>query len=419
MFLFLCGGAQAQQDDYTVERIPVDVTAGSAAAARDQALLKAQREGLDRLAERFGATAPRIPEARAPDYVLSLEIDNEKSSAVRYIAEVTVHYNPSAVNRLFGRTAAVAGGAAGPGSGGMGGDVGGDMGSLSPPAGASGAAVISPGGAPANAILVIPVYEWAGARSLWDRNNPWFLAWARRAPAIMGRPIVLPEGGAADAAALTPQQAVDGDRAAIAALAGRYGTSDAVVAHATYEIDHSTGRPAFRIALNGFGDRLGGAAAREQVIGAPTEFVDELAGRAAVQAAQAMDAARTAPAAASAGAPLSLGQPPASDGGSPFAPDRIERSILLTVPLRGPADLPAVRQQLSRLPMAARDELVALSREHAVLRLHYRGGAERLRVALADGGLLAEDDGAGWTLRRSGPGGAGASPSPATQPTLR
>ena len=45
--------------------------------------------------------------------------------------------------------------------------------------------------------------------------------------------------------------------------------------------------------------------------------------------------------------------------------------------------------------------------------------AERLRVALADGGLLAEDDGAGWTLRRSGPGGAGASPSPATQPTLR
>lgn len=407
--MFLCGGAQAQQDDYTVERIPVDVTAGSAAAARDQALLKAQREGLDRLAERFGATAPRIPEARAPDYVLSLEIDNEKSSAVRYIAEVTVHYNPSAVNRLLSRSVARPGGAAGPGD---------DAGGL-PPAGAPGAAVASPGTAPANAVLVIPVYEWAGARSLWDRNNPWFLAWARRAPAIMGRPVVLPEGGAADAAALTPEQAVDGDRAAIAALAGRYGTSDAVVAYATYEIDHSTGRPAFRIALNGFGDRLGGAAAREQVIGAPTEFVDELAGRAAVQAAQAMDAARTAPAAASAGAPLSLGQPPASDGGSPFAPDRIERSILLTVPLRGPADLPAVRQQLSRLPMAARDELVALSREHAVLRLHYRGGAERLRVALADGGLLAEDDGAGWTLRRSGPGGAGASPSPATQPTLR
>ena len=416
MFLFLCGGAQAQQDDYTVERIPVDVTAGSAAAARDQALLKAQREGLDRLAERFGAKPPRIAEARAPDYVMSFEIDSEKSSAVRYIAEVTVHYNPSAVNRLFGRTAAVAGGAAGPGSGGMGGDVGGDMGSLSPPAGASGAAVISPGGAPANAILVIPVYEWAGARSLWDRNNPWFLAWARRAPAIMGRPIVLPEGGAADAAALTPQQAVDGDRAAIAALAGRYGTSDAVVAHATYEIDHSTGRPAFRIALNGFGERLGGVAAREQVTGAPTEFVDELAGRAAVQAAHAVDAARTAPASA-------VAAPPASDGGSPFAPDRIERSILVTVPLRGPADLPAVRQQLSRLPMVARDELVALSREQAVLRLHYRGGAERLRVALADGGLVAEDDGAGWTLRRSGAaprgGAAGAFPSPAAQPTLR
>ena len=387
--LLPAGPAAAQESEYTVAKIPVDVTAENAAAARDRALLRAQREGLNRLAEKFSVKPPQISEVRATDYVISIEIENEKSSAVRYIANVTVHYNPIAVNRLLNRSETAAAQPVGPPATGA---------SASPEAPPSaGAAPPVKEAVATNGILVIPVYEWSGARSLWDVSNPWYLAWKNAAPTIAGRPTVLPKGEPADLEALTAEQAVARDRAAITALARQYKLVDILVAHATYEVDYRSARPIFRVAVNGFGDRLGGLTLVERVAGEPTEFVDELAKRAVanVAAETERNLGRAGPTAVSAPGPSDRPAP-----ASPALSDGPERSIVANVPLRGPADLGRVRQQIGRLPMMVRDELVSLSRDSATLRLHYRGETEKLRTALADDGLVPEDDGSGWSLRR-------------------
>lgn len=394
--------------DYTVERIPVDVTAETAALARDKALLDAEREGLNRLAERFGADPPDLGGAQVADFVESIEILNEKSSAVRYIAEITVHYRPPAIDRLFNRGGAVA---------------------ALPSDGATAGFDVGPAARPGDAVLVLPVYEWSGARSIWDRSNPWFAAWMMANPDIAGRPVLLPEGGLDDRAALSADQAVAGDRAAIAALGHRYGAADILVAHAIYEIDHRTGRPQFRISLTGFGNRLGGAALVERIDGEPTEFVDELALRAVREVAAATDRGWGTPprpaeptVALIPPGPQSLAPPPAEavpDDGSPLAPDRLEHSLLITVELRGPADLAALRSQMDRLPMVARDDLVSLSRDRATLRVHYRGGADRLRLALTESGFRVDQAGAGWSLRRADAAGRGSAASPVAQPAVR
>ena len=397
---FPAADGAAQESEYSVPKIPVDVTAENAAAARDRALLRAQREGLNRLAEKFSAKPPQISEVRATDYVISMEIENEKSSAVRYIANVTVHYNPIAVNRLLNRTetatappsptAPVTAGATP---------------APDPAASTSSAAAQQKAALPANGILVIPVYEWSGARSLWDVSNPWYLAWKNAAPTIAGRPAVLPKGEPPDLEALSAEQAVARDRTALAAIARQYKLVDILVAHATYEVDQRSARPVFRVAVNGFGDRLGGLTLVERIAGEPTEFVDELAKRAVVNVVAETERNLNRAGPATASAPLDRPAP-----SSPTVAEGPERSIVASVPLRGPADLGRVRQQIGRLPMMVRDELVSLSRDSATIRLHYRGEAERLRTALADDGIVAEDDGSGWTLRRAGSAGTGLNP---------
>ena len=398
-------GVAAQEDEYTVSRIPMDVTADNAVQARDRALLRAQREGLNRLAERFGVKPPQVSDARATDYVISIEIASEKSSAVRYVADVTVHYNPIAVNRLLNRSASataeappastspapespiadappVAEAAATPG---------GDPAARPPP-------TPPPAPVPANAILVVPVYEWSGARSLWDASNPWYLAWKSAQTRIGGQPTVVPRGEAADLEALTAEQAVARDRSAIAALARTYKLADTLVAHAVYEIDYKTGRPIFRVAVTGYGDHLGGLAFVARVSGEPTEFVDELAKRAVAEVAAEAERNRNRGGSSHlAAAP----ERPAPQTAS--LPDGPQRDVLASVALRGPADLGRVRQQIARTQFVVRDELVSLSRDSATLRLFYRGSAEQLRTALAAGGIVvAEEAGQGWNLRPSG-----------------
>ena len=194
--------AQSGADLFQVSGIKVDATAADAVAAREQALLQGQTEGLRRLmrrlvpAEQHGRL-PSVGPAEIERYVQNFEIADEQVGTNRYLARLTVRYEPDAVRELL---------------------QGAELGYAE--------TVSQP-------IVVLPVYRIAGGAQLWPENNPWWQAWADHMDLERLLRLVLPLGDLQDMAAVTADQALAGDPAALAALGRRYGSDDVLVAIAT------------------------------------------------------------------------------------------------------------------------------------------------------------------------------------------
>ena len=189
---------------FTVSDIPVDATASDAVSARAQAVREGQQAGLDRLlrrlvpAEDYGRL-PRASSLPIDDYVLSFEIADEELSSTRYIADLTVAYDPDAVRGL-----------------------------------------LSNGGfafaqVPSVPVVVLPLYETGVDARLWPDENPWWQAWAEHMDSEQLLRLVLPLGDLEDMAAVSTAQAQAGDAAALGRLAARYGAEDALVVRARTE----------------------------------------------------------------------------------------------------------------------------------------------------------------------------------------
>ena len=101
--------AQSAARLYTVEGVPVDVTAGSAVAAREQAYAEGQRAAFRMLMEKLTPESvhgrlPAAPSGAALDaLVQGFEVRDERASGVRYIARMVVRFNPAEVQALLDR----------------------------------------------------------------------------------------------------------------------------------------------------------------------------------------------------------------------------------------------------------------------------------------------------------------------------
>jgi hypothetical protein len=194
--------AQGGADLFQVSGIEVDATAGDAVAAREQALLQGQVEGLRRLMRRLvpagdHARLPSVGPAGIERYVQNFEIADEQVASNRYLAQLTVRYEPDAVRELLQRQAL------------------GYAETVSEP------------------IVVLPVYRPAGGAQLWPDGNPWWQAWVDDLDPERLLRLVLPLGDLQDMATVTVDQALAGDAAALAALGQRYGSDDVLVVIAT------------------------------------------------------------------------------------------------------------------------------------------------------------------------------------------
>lgn len=106
---FAPGAASAQGRDsvYVVSGVRVDETAANSAAAQQAGMAAAQRIGLQRLIYRLVPTgdlaARTMPAAEAFDPMLverlvqSVDVEEERRSATRYIGRLTVRFNPAGV----------------------------------------------------------------------------------------------------------------------------------------------------------------------------------------------------------------------------------------------------------------------------------------------------------------------------------
>ncbi|OJX75208.1 DUF2066 domain-containing protein [Magnetospirillum sp. 64-120] len=328
------GRAQTLFDPYTVQGVEVDVTAGSAQAAKDQAITEAQRQAFAALLERLAGDArSKLPAADGVEYVRDFTVEQERSVGNRYIASYAVRFNPAHVKRLLQSAGVqVAEGRTRP-------------------------------------VVVAPVFVAEDGRAtLWDDPNPWRAAWgALRGGGLV--PMILPLGDLADMQTITATQALAGDSLAMQSLGARWRTPDVLVAAATLR-----GR-VLDVALKA-GPTTPKPFDELSYKQAEGESVDALLSRAAKDVSRALDA---------------LQRQMSHQGGE-------AGTVSALVPLSGFNQWMAVRERLGRVPMVKRWELVSLSRAEAAVILHVNGTSEQVAQGLEQGGLHLEWRDSFWTI---------------------
>ena len=187
---------------YTVEGVKVDVTAKSAAAAREEAFAKAEQQAFMAIAQRMLSeteAASFTPPAAdvISDMVQDFEITEERLSHVRYMGVYTFRFRDAAVQNFFASR------------------------------GTAYTAVKS------RPVLVLPFYQWGSRMVLWEGENPWLDAWGRARMAKGLVPTTVPIGDAQDVIDIADNQALTYDPESLRAMLARYDAGGALIAVAT------------------------------------------------------------------------------------------------------------------------------------------------------------------------------------------
>jgi hypothetical protein len=333
------------QDVFTVGPVAVDATGKSAAEAREQARLEGQRQAFRILIERLTmasdrARVPRVDDAALNNLVQDFAVGNERSSAVRYLADLTFRFRAEPVRRLL-----------------RGADV---------PFAET----------PSKPVVVLPVLVGDGGPVLWDSPNPWRDAWANRRGQGGLVPFIVPTGDLADLAAVDAPQAVAGDAAAFERIARLHGNGDVLVSQARLREEGALETVTTR---HGAGGGPQGAAQAWQTN--PGESQEDFLARVVEGVAGAVEDAWKRENL------LRFGQ---------------QATLAVAVPVQSIEDWVAVRERLSGIAAIQRADLLALDRKEARLELRYLGDPAQLKLALAQRDLVLEEGSPSWTLRRRG-----------------
>ncbi len=329
----------AVTDIFVVADVPVDETAQNAADARVSALANGQVEAARRLFMRLTRDAYHAQLSRVePDalgfLVDSLQINNERTSTVRYLADLTVRFKPDAV-RDYLRNRAI-----------------------------PFAEVRS------RPVLIVPVLQSAAEYSLWEEPNPWLAAWQTRRAETGLVPVVAPIGDLTDFSMLSTEQALDADEGAMGAMAGRYGAGSSVVALASIK-----GEPNAPTQIDVTAGRVGRL--DEQPVVFTLSPVAEEPADAFLQRAAATVVATF------------------EDNWKELNAVRFGEAnrIHAAVPVRDLAHWVEVRRRLGSIPSVSRVHLLALTPDTADIELDFLGEVAQLQRALDRFDFVLEDTG--------------------------
>ena len=339
-------GQTQTTDVFTVDGVDVDVTSETAAVAREAALADGERTAFRRLLERLTLRAdqerlPSLPQDKIATYVKDFEVAEEKSAAGRYLATLNFRFKAEEIRRLlrdhdlpFAET-------------------------------------------PSKPVLVLPLYEAAGALMLWDDPNPWRDAWAARPPADGLVPLILPLGDLNDLGAIGAEQAAKGDIQSLTGIARRYGAGNTLVVHGNLGMDSRKGTYVLDVLVTRYGGVRTEATIARLFTAATGEETGDLLQRAAADiAAEVEDTWKNANL-------MRFGRPTV---------------LAVVVPIGNLGEWLNVRRKLSRVAVISSLELVLLSRDEVRVNLHYIGDPDQLSVALEQTDLVLYKDGDDWVL---------------------
>jgi hypothetical protein len=360
-------------DLYTVSGVSVDVTADSAAAAREQAIAAGHRQAfaqlMDRLVPREARdTLPDLGYDRIAPLVRDFEVANEKTSSVRYLADLTVRFQPAAVRDVLRRNQ------------------------------------VPFAETRSKPVVVLPLYSDDAGTRLWRDPNPWRKAWSARPPDGGLVPLEVPLGDLRDIRAVSPQAARQGTWPALQQIARRHDGEDVLVARAIPRGSAAQGTLRARVLARRIGPQGEEAAWTISVRQRDGEDARAVYARAADRLAQAVERSWTR---------------------ANVVRFQSEASLTARVPIDGLSAWVAVRERLEGVPLIGASTVRRLSRQEAIVALTYYGDRPQLRRALSQVDLAldsrpvtetAREGGPRWVLR-SGSGGseAGRSETSGTQ----
>jgi hypothetical protein len=335
--------AQTGANVFQVSGIPVDATAADAVAAREEALLQGQIEGLRRLLRRLVPAAdherlPVVGAGQIQGYVANFEIADERVSADRYLAQLTVGYEPDAVRELLQG------------------------------AGLPYAETVS------MPLVVLPVYRAADGPRLWPDGNPWWQAWADHLDTERLLRLVLPLGDLQDMATVTADAALAGDTAALAALAARYGGEDVLVVTATPR-GSGDAAPALELEMRRGG--IGQANPPETVVARPGETLEELMAEAVLGLQDSLDEQWKGP--------------------NLLRYDQLG-TMVVDIPIARLSDWVEINRGLQGLSEVDQVDVTMFARDNVRAQIHYIGDQIRFEEALGRLGLALSREGESWRL---------------------
>ena len=364
--LLVCGAAQGDSV-FTVAGVAIDAEADAAAEARELAIADGQRAALAILLRRLTVAGSALPEPDA-DAVAALvsgfAIDDERVSATRYRAVLTVDFDAPALRRLLR---------------------------------GSGVAYAETGSRP---VLIVAVQRDPGRVLLWEDGNRWRRAWEER-PAHGGLvPLLLPLGDVVDLGTVNAARALASDADALAALAERYGTSEAVVAVAGFAGSAAAAKPGTpgTPAAPGTEGAGGEGSAAGRPLTVSLRRIGAADGR-AVEKTLIGHAGESERALLERGAERIVTMLEDDWKAANLIRYDEERVLRTMVPIASLGAWVSIQQRLAALAMVASVGIDSLSRTEGRLTLRYHGTSDQLRLALdqADLALAPTDD--GWALR--------------------
>jgi hypothetical protein len=364
--LALPAWAAPSDDLFTVRDVSVDVTADSATAARDRGIREGQRKAFESLFDRLTPDSARsalsgLDGTSIDQMVQSFEVQEERTSAVRYLGRLAVTFNAQAV-RSFMRS--------------------------------HGVAYTEVRSKP---VLVLPVDQTGGTPVLWQAETGWRQTWADL-PLQGGLvPVTVPYGEAPDVADIGADQALAGDAAALRRIAERYQAGDVAVAVLT---TGGSGAVTATITLHPASGNTESFSISQPAVpptaGAPVQG-DPTLREAVTKVVNRLEERWTAANVVVAG----------NEGG-----------LTVKVAFTTQNEWVETRRRLSKIPTITQTRVVALARDGAELELRYIGGLDQLRTALAQQDLTLTESGGTSELRWRGaqPPTTAPAPTAATVP---
>lgn len=208
---------------YTIYNISIDETAATSSRASRAAVRSAQRRALEKLFRKIirqedQAALARLTDGQVTELVSGLEVANEKSSAVRYMADFTIHFSRAKIyNFLSEKQIPFAE-------------------TLSTPA------------------SILTVLEKDGASVLWETNNDWRKAWQEYDTANNLVPIRVMVPSLAHRMTITSWQAQKGDKQSLQEFADKYKARKLYIMSAHVEYDLGEGRNTLELTIFKLGE---------------------------------------------------------------------------------------------------------------------------------------------------------------------
>jgi hypothetical protein len=336
-------------DVYTVANVAVDATAANAAAARQEARAKGERDAYANLLDRITlapdqAKLPPVTEPLLESLISGFEVSGERTSGVRYLAKLTYHFRADAVRKMLRD------------------------------------AQVPYCDTPSKPVLILAVFEGSGGTPvLWEDPNPWRDAWVQHPPRAGLIPLVYPNGDLEDLQAIDAASALSGDPAKLQAISARYQNADVLVTDAALDSDASPHTLTIKTVRYWLG------------LGLPPEPSVK------TYAAVGDESDSDLYAAAVAGTDGALEDAWKQGNMLNFSQSAV---LTATVPTGALDNFVAIEAALAQVPAIEKSELLSLDRSNAKLAIHYYGSPDQLRLALAQRDLTLGGQDPDWTIER-------------------